>query len=357
MLTKWYPDHPPIYDISKTYVENLEQGPFFEGKIPLRNIPLSEKWVDFLGHPVASSIGVPAGPLLSSAWVALAGKLGFDILVYKTIRSSAHPCHPLPNMVYVRTDGTTASLSSAPTENIEELAVTNSFGMPSMSPEFLREDIPRAMEMLSRGQVLVVSVVGSVRSGCTFLDDFAAAARLAKEAGAPIIEANFSCPNVDLSAGSVYMSPQAVFDIGSAIVKAIAPLPLIIKVGLFSSPEQMRAVFHAAAKAGIRAISGINTVRMAVVDRQGLPVLGKERKTSGICGGPIRKRALHFVESAAEINRADRLDFTLIGVGGITTAEHFNQFLSAGADVAMSATGMMWDPYLGLRYHSLKEDS
>ncbi len=356
-IPPWYPQHPPIYDIHKTYLENLEQGPFFHAPLPERILPPEKEWIDFLGHRVASPIGVPAGPLLSSRWVALAGKLGFDIPIYKTIRSDAHPCHPLPNMVYVDTHGmlnihaATAQIVPSPPSHIEELAVTNSFGMPSMSPSFLMEDIAKANASLSRGQVLVVSVVGTQRSHCTFTEDFVAAARLAKEAGAKIIEANFSCPNVDQKAGCLYMSPQTVAEIGAALVQAIAPLPLIIKVGVFTSPEQMRDVFTAAARSGIRAIAGINTVSMAVVDAQERPALGDSRIKSGICGGPIRQIALEFMEKAAGINAREKLDLTLIGVGGITLPQHFDPFFQAGAHVAMTATGMMWDPYLGMRFH------
>jgi dihydroorotate dehydrogenase len=355
----WHPESPPIYDIKKTYDENAAKGPFFSGKVPEREWPPEEQWTDFLGYPVASRIGVPAGPLLTSPWIALAAALGYDIPIYKTIRSQAHPSHPLPNMVYVHTQGMIdparreepARLASSPSPQINDLAVTNSFGMPSKSPSFLHEDIPKANASLKKGQVMVVSVVGTQRSDATFLEDFVAAALLAKECGAKIIEANFSCPNVDKSAGCLYMSPTTVFDIGSSIAKAIHPIPLIIKVGLFASPEQMRDVMVAAAKAKIRSIAGINTISMRVLDPSGNPALGAARETSGICGGPIRNAALEFIQTAAAINRKEKLGLTVIGVGGITVAEHFNLFFDAGADIAMSATGMMWDPYLAARYH------
>lgn len=362
-LPRWYPEHPPLYDMNKTYLENADSGPFFNGPIPKRIFPPKEKWIDFLGYSVASPIGVPAGPLLTARWVDLAAKLGYDILTYKTIRSREHPCHPLPNMIYVDTHGIlpqegklpSAITIKTPSLRIEELAVTNSFGMPSKSPSFLMEDIPRANASLQQGQVMVVSVVGTIRENCTFVEDFIAAARLAKTAGAKIIEANFSCPNVDKSAGCLYMSPLTVADIGGALVKAIAPLPLIIKVGTFANEVQLRDVFYAAARAGIRAISGINTVSLPVLDDQGRPALGPQRPTSGICGGPIRQIALHFVETAARTIHREKLDLTLIGVGGITLPEHFEIFFNAGANIAMSATGMMWDPYLAARYHQSKE--
>jgi dihydroorotate dehydrogenase (NAD+) catalytic subunit len=358
-LPTWFPHKPPLYDIHKTYLENAIEGPFFEGQPFKREFPDKEKWIDFLGHRVASPIGVPAGPLLTAAWIELAGKLGFDIPVYKTIRSTEYPSHPLPNMVFVDTRGMIpvgahppqATQVLAPSSNLEELAVTNSFGMPSRSPEFLLEDIAKANASLQEGQVMVVSVVGSVRNDRSFIDDFVQVATLAKNAGAHIIEANFSCPNVGKNEGCLYMSPTTVFEIGSALVKAIAPLPLIIKVGTFATEAQMREVFLAAAKAGVRAISGINTVSMAVVNAMGQPALGESRPTSGICGGPIREVGLRFVETASKINKQEQLGLTLIGVGGITLPEHFDQFLGAGAHIAMSATGMMWDPYLAARYH------
>ena len=357
----WYPDHPPIYDIGKSYLENAEKGPFFQGPLPKRLLPPKEQWIDFLGFKITSPVGVPAGPLLNSKWISLAADLQFDVLTYKTLRSIEYPSHPLPNMVYVDTFGMltrenasqNSLVLSSPSPHIEELAVTNSFGMPSRSSHYLLEDIPRANACLKEGQVMIVSVVGTVRPECSFLDDFVSAALLAKNAGAHLIEANFSCPNVSKKEGLLYTSLEAVKDIGIALVKAIHPIPLILKVGLFSSLEQMRKMMVAAARCGARAIAGINTVSMQVKTKEGQPALGPSRSTSGICGGPIRNLALQFTEQAHLINKEEKLDLTLISCGGITMPNHFDQFLQAGADIATSATGMMWDPYLAIRYHHL----
>jgi len=351
----WYQERPPIYDIKKSYVDNLEHGPFFDSEFPKRQMPDPDLWIDFLGFPVASPLGVPAGPLLSSNWTKLAAELGFDIVIYKTIRSKPFPAHPLPNMIYVNTqDAPPAIRTELPAHSIEELGVTNSFGMPSMSPAFLMEDIARANEALVPGQVLVVSVVGTPRPNEDFFEDFVKTALFAREAGAKIIEANFSCPNVATKDGILYTNPDTVYQLGTKLVKALGETPLIIKVGLFQSDKQMREVLNAAAKAGIRAVSGINTVSMPVVNESGEPALGEKRKTSGICGGPIRESALKFIRTARNFIDEDKLDLCLMGCGGITTAEHFEQFLDAGANVAQSATGMMWDPLLAMRYHAKK---
>ncbi len=95
----------PIYDIQKTYLENAESGPFFTDSIPDRVWKPESEWIDFLGFQVASPIGVPAGPLLNSKWTTLAARLGFDIVIYKTIRECECPSHPLPNVMFVDTGG------------------------------------------------------------------------------------------------------------------------------------------------------------------------------------------------------------------------------------------------------------
>ncbi len=353
MIDEWYPEHPPIYDIHKTWTENATEGPFFQGKIPKRPEP---KPFDFLGYKVNSPIGVPSGPLLNSRWIALAGKLGFDIPAYKTIRSYAHPSHALPNVVYVKPVGPHRAIALDEfTENFSDLSITNSFGNPSKSPDFLLEDIARANASLGKGQVMIVSIYGTPNQGISFGDDFVRAAILAKEAGAKIIEANFSCPNVDKAEGILYMSPDTVFEFAQKISHAIKPIPLLLKMGVFPNEQLMKEVLQASAKGGARGVCGINTLSMEVLDKQGKPALGENRKTAGVCGGAIRPQALHFIHKASEIIHKEKLGLVLLGCGGIMRPEHFTEFLDHGAQIAMSATGMMWDPYLALRYHQMEK--
>lgn len=344
-------DSNPLYDIEKTYLENAFEGPFFNDEIPQRSFPPEEEWVSFLGFKVASTIGVPAGPLLNARWTSLAGKLGFDIVTYKTIRSKAHPGHPLPNMIFVDMKEGKAIQRGLPS-SLEELSVTNSFGMPSMDPAFLREDIPRAKETLAKGQLLIVSVVGAGDTFETLRDDFVAAALFAKEAGAPVIEVNFSCPNVKGAEGMLYTDPEKVFALGQALSSALGTTPLIAKIGSIRNDSTLSQILHAGAESGIAAISGLNSVSAKVTTPLGLPALGPTRETSGICGSAIREEALHFVKRARQILDRDALPLTLIGVGGIVLPSHFTQFFLAGADSVMSATGMMWDPFLASHYHN-----
>lgn len=354
----------PIYDIHKTYLENLEEGPFFDSIIPQRDMADKREWIDFLGIPLASPLGIPAGPLLDSKWIKLAANLGFDLLTYKTIRSHEHPSHPLPNILPVQTHGQlipgNLPESVTPSKNFidptnDTIGITNSFGNPSKSQQYLRRDITKANAALREGQAMIVSIFGTSHDGVDIIDDFSQTARFAKDCGAKLIEANYSCPNVAANEGTLFSSPELIYKFSSQIVKAIKDTPLIIKIGLLPDSTIMRDALISAAKAGVRAICGINTISMKVIDENGNPSLGKERATCGICGNPIRDAALHFTRQARKIIDQEKLDMKLMATGGVTLPEHFHLFLNAGADIVMTATGMMWDPYLAMKYHNLKK--
>lgn len=358
-IPQWWPEHKGIYNKDKSYKENFEEGPFFDGEYIERPEVPQDQWIDFLGYKVKGPLGVPAGPLLNSKWTTLAAKLGFDLPTYKTMRSKPYAGHPLPNVLFVDTKGPlnksrlgeTLTVRDSNPESMDHFAITNSFGMPSMDENYLMEDIEKANNGMEEGQVCIISVVGTPRDGEDFEADFARTAAMAKEAGAKIIEANYSCPNVATGEGSIFSNPETVTSITQKIIKEIGDIPLILKAGYFEDDAVMRKMFVEAARAGARAICGINTIGMNVVNKQGNPALGEGRLKSGICGDPIRGAAIEFLEKAHEINDQEKLELKILGTGGVTLPEHFNELLNAGADIAMSATGMMWDPYLAMRWH------
>eukprot|EP00878_Enallax_costatus_P033362 GHUV01036786.1.p1 GENE.GHUV01036786.1~~GHUV01036786.1.p1 ORF type:complete len:245 (+),score=51.14 GHUV01036786.1:463-1197(+) len=174
--------------------------------------------------------------------------------------------------------------------------------------------------------------------------------------GAGIIEANYSCPNVSKGQGALYTDAGQVAALSQALVTALGrEVPLIIKVGAFLSKHQLDDVLVAAAAAGVRGVAGINGLSRHIVNTDGLPALGPDRPTSGVCGAPIRQAALEFVQSAREIINRQGLGLTLIGVGGVTCAQHVDDMLDAGADIVQSATGMMWNPLLACDHHQLAD--
>ncbi len=211
-------------------------------------------------------------------------------------------------------------------------------------------DIAFAKNALAEGQVLIVSVYGEGDSLSAMSEDFVAAALMAKEAGADIIELNFSCPNLIKSGEPLYWNIEYVSKITACVVKCIGDIPVLLKLGLLREHESPLKLLISAARAGARGVSAINSISMRVLSQKQDPVFGK-RIYSGVSGYPIRRLALQSVRKLIQINQTEKLNLTILGMGGITLPEHFNEFLNSGADAALSAAGMMWNPCLAMQFH------
>jgi dihydroorotate dehydrogenase len=232
---------------------------------------------------------------------------------------------------------------------MKNLAIANSIGIASTTLNTSLQDINDARMILQPGQILIASIYGEKNEKRSILDDWAHLARHVVQAGAHIVEANVSCPNIGHST-PLYLDPVAIAELVKQLVNTINPIPLVIKVGTFPDKQLMEQVMIAAARAGAQGICGINGFSMHVVDEHNNPVFGESRKTCGVSGAPIFNLALDWIKNAYAINKKHNLGLTIMGTGGITHAEQFDAFLYAGASVAMSATGTMWDPYLAARY-------
>jgi len=343
------------YDISASYEENYQKGPFIQNAPPQRVIAPAQ---NFLGFSVNSRLGIPAGPLLNSKWILAYAALGFDLLVYKTVRTIATPSHPHPNCIFLKRKdllkeeefGTPLTATTQQPESIDEISITNSFGMPSRDPKIWQEDIQKAKSGLGKGQVLIVSVVGTPEEGGEggLAADYAKGAQLAKEARADIIEINLSCPNVATGEGSVFTDPVFSSTISKAVKQAIGAVPLIIKIGYLHNKEKLADIVRANAPY-IDAISGLNTLSFEVVSADGRPAL-PGRLRSGVCGSVIRGCALEQAKSIVALRQKERYDFEIVGVGGVMTTDHIRQFIHCGVDAVMSATGAMWNPALAYQY-------
>jgi dihydroorotate dehydrogenase (NAD+) catalytic subunit len=344
----------PTYDIYRSYEANYQEGPFIKEKAPPRRILRKER---FLGFEVNSRLGIPAGPLLNARWILAYAELGFDLPIYKTVRTRATPSHPDPNCMFLKLNGQIKDedfgkrlvATMDPPSVPEEISITNSFGMPSRAPEIWQADIQKAKAGLGEGQVLIVSVVGTPGEK-DLAADYAKAARLAAEAGAPIIEINLSCPNVVTGEGSVYTDPVFSSEVSKAVKRAIGAVPLIIKIGYVADSNRLAQVVKANAS-HVDGIAGINTLSFEVVNAEGTSALpGPGRLRSGVCGSAIRGCAMRQAARIVDLKQNEKYDFAVVGVGGVMTTDHIRDFFNLGVDAVMSATGAMWDPFLAYKY-------
>lgn len=347
----------PTYLIEKSYQWNYDNGPIFEGELPQRT---KVKPIKLWNYEIASPIGIPAGPLLNANFIGLYARLGFDLPVYKTVRTVKREAHLNPNCLYLNNQKSltendilaeTTAHEQMP-EKIEDISITNSFGVPSKPVEVWQKDIDLANRAMAKNQLLIVSCVGTPGlKERNIIEDYALCAKLAVDAGAKAIELNFSCPNVVSKEGSVYQDAIVSSEITKTVKKAIGQIPLMIKIGYFNDINHLAFVLKANAPF-VDGIACINTIPMKVKNNDGNQALpGENRLTSGICGAVIHNLALNMVEKIAEDKHKNNYDFIICGSGGVTKPEDFDQFLNRGADISMSATGAMWDPYLAYKWH------
>jgi dihydroorotate dehydrogenase (NAD+) catalytic subunit len=352
--------HTPFYDPTKSYEENYESGPygaFQDGQVFEQ---IGEPQHDYFGHKVYLPFGIPAGPLVNSKFVAAAFQKGFDICVYKTVRSAVFPCHPHPNILHVNIEGDlTPEIQAqglvADSNYQEPLSITNSFGVPSKVANVWQEDVQKAVHTAGKGQVMVLSFMGTVRPNQTqqeFIDDYILSAQLASETDAKILETNLSCPNIG-NEGLVCYNLDVTEQVSKGIRQVIGNKPFILKVGYYTNDADLERLAEIANEYA-DGIAAINTLQTAVLDSKGEQALpGNNRLRSGICGASIKWAGLETVTRLKAIRDKKGYSFKIEGVGGVMEPADYQEYRNAGADSVMSATGAMWNPLLAQQIKQL----
>jgi dihydroorotate dehydrogenase len=350
---------PPFYNPEKSYEENYKNGPFgaFADGKTLEN--KEEPKFDFLGFKASSPFGIPAGPLINGNFMKAAFNKGFDICVYKTVRTREKKVNQWPNILAVKVDGdlTIDKAKNGLTTKkqfTEPLAITNSFGNPSYDPKIWQADIIKLVKWANeqKGKIVCGMIEGTrwdeKFTEQDFLNDWVLAARLMNETKAHVIEANFSCPNEGNEVKRLLcFDTEQSFKIAEAIKQEIGSTPLVIKLPYFEDETELREMVQKLGRI-VDGFSVINTIPANIYDEKGNQALpgGEWRLRSGICGAPIKWAGLDMVKRLKKLREKMRYQYAIIGVGGVTTARDFFEYRNAGADIVMSATGAMWNPYL-----------
>lgn len=345
---------PPFFDPEKSYQDNFQQGPFgsFADKSILQDSG-KPKYTLF-GEKVYLPFGIPAGPLLNGKYVKAALDKGFDIPVYKTVRTQKYASAPWPNVLSVQIGNKDLTVEMGNKGLVathlytDPIAITNSFGVPSFDPDFWQKDMAEASKYAKKGQFVVGSFQGTTNPKgniAAYIQDFVLAAKLVKETGVKVLEANLSCPNEGTAHLLCYDTERSK-KIVNAIKDEIGNTPLLIKIGYFSDHTQLQKFVSAVGKT-VQGISAINTLPAKIVDEKGNQALpGQGRERSGVCGHPIQWAGIDMVQRLSTLKQALQLSYSIIGVGGVTISEDFYHYRKSGADGVMSATGAMWNPNL-----------
>ena len=341
----------PFFDPNKTYEENWEKGPF-NGFADGVVLPAGEPRFDFLGQKISYPLGIPAGPLLNGKFVKAALDKGFDVPVHKTVRSRVRACNEWPNVLGADIKGDlTLEMAQKPivvrNEYKEPLSITNSFGNPSYESDVWMKDLKDCVAYAKPGQLVMCSFEGTKWEGFSpqdYIQDWVRGAEMIKSAGVKVVETNFSCPNEGAAQLLCFDIPK-VKAVATAIKNKIGDTPLVIKIAYFSESELRELVKETGNI--VDGYSAINTIPAPVVNPDGTQALpGAHRVKSGICGHAVKWAGLDMTRRLKALREEFGLHYGIISCGGVTVPADFKEYRDSGADVIMTATGAMWNPYL-----------
>jgi dihydroorotate dehydrogenase (NAD+) catalytic subunit len=222
----------------------------------------------------------------------------------------------------------------APSPRVAEFesGMINAVGLANPGLEKVREEhIPWLATHLQRARVLV-NVVGSR------IEDFGeVVAGLEPVAGPHAFELNLSCPNVKAGGLEFGADPSALTEVVRR-ARAATKRPLFVK--LSPTLADIGGAARIASDAGAEGISVVNTIPGLAIDvERRRPALGFG--TGGVSGPGLLPVG---VLATWKVRKSLGPAACIIGVGGISAADHVLQYLMAGASLVAIGTAALKDP-------------
>lgn len=249
-------------------------------------------------------------------------KTGWGGVVYKTIGFY------IPNEVSPRFD-------QLQKENTPFLGFKN---MEQISTHSLEENLEAILKLKKNfpNKVIVSSIMGQNE------DEWMKLAKLSQEAGADMIECNFSCPQMtshDMGS-DVGQNPDLVKKYCES-VKRGSSLPLIAK--MTPNITDMSIPAMAALEGGADSIATINTIKcitgIDLDNFSALPVINGKSSVSGYSGKAVKPIALRFISELAKHEKLKNMPIS--GIGGIETWEDAAEFILLGSRNLQITTAIM----------------
>ncbi len=185
-------------------------------------------------------------------------------------------------------------------------------------------------------RVLIASIMGSNE------EDWEVLAKLVTEAGADMIELNFSCPQMTSHAmGSDVGSNPELCKKYCEAVRRSTKLPFMAKMTPNITDMCVPAI--ASLEGGADGIAAINTIKSITnVDlkyKTALPIINGKSSISGYSGKAVKPVALRFIQQMKSNPKLK--DCEISGIGGIETWEDAAEFILLGCKTLQVTTAIM----------------
>ncbi len=297
---------------------------------PVKSHSLADLSVDFCGVRFPNPFCLSSSPVGNDYdMCAMALDMGWGGVMYKTIGLDYEVkiTHPSPRLNALHR-GAQRVVGIQNLEQISDRTTKENF-----------EDVARLKKDFPK-KAIVASIMG-----LTHADDWAELAKRAEDAGADMIECNFSCPQMTVEGtGHKVGQDAAIIEKLTSITKGACSIPVIAK--MTPNVADMLPQALAAQAGGADAVSAINTVKaISALDLdKGLPLPTVEGRSSssGFSGTAMKPLALRFISDMA---RDPRLKIPISGMGGIYTWREAAEFLLLGATTLQVTTAILHHGY------------
>lgn len=185
-------------------------------------------------------------------------------------------------------------------------------------------------------KVIIVSIMGRNEEEWEYL------ARMVTEAGADVVECNFSCPNMEAkgTGSDVGQDPDTVRRYTQAVRRGTS-LPVLAK--MTPNITDIRVPAKAAVEGGADGICAINTIKSITgvnIDTQvALPSVHGKSMLGGYSGEAVKPIALRFVAELA--SDPELAGHHISGMGGIKTWRDAVEYILLGAGSLQITTAVM----------------
>jgi dihydropyrimidine dehydrogenase (NAD+) subunit PreA len=287
----------------------------------LSNVDLS---VDFCGVRFKNPFLLSSSPVSNSAeMVGRSFDAGWGGVAYKTVVTDKIPIiHPSPRMHgYDYGDKKLVGL-----QNVEQ---TSDRGLKAnlLDIMYLKKHWP--------DHVVMASIMGFSNQ------EWAELAKACTDAGADMLELNFSCPHMTVEgSGAKVGQVEHLVQKFTETVRNVTSLPIVAKLTPNITDMTIPAMY--AKKGGADGFSAINTVKglseIGLDDWVIRPNVFGKGSMSGFSGPAVKPIGLRFI---AELAMDERLNLPLSGIGGIETWVDALEYLLAGATTVQVTTGII----------------
>lgn len=280
--------------------------------------------VNFCGFKMNNPFMLSSSPVSNSAeMVGRAFDAGWGGVAYKTVVTDKIPIiHPSPRMHgYDYGDQRLVGL-----QNVEQ---TSDRGLNAnlLDIKYLKKHWP--------DKLVMVSIMGFSK------DEWAELAKASEDAGADMLELNFSCPHMTVEgSGAKVGQAEHLVKLFTETVKNAVKIPLVAKMTPNITDINVPAMY--ARRGGADGISAINTVKalsgIGLEDWVIKPNIFGKGAMSGYSGPAVKPIGLRFI---AELALNKELNLPLSGIGGIETWVDALEYILAGASTVQVTTGII----------------